>query len=256
MTIYIATHKPYQMPDQLDYQPIFVGTVLHDNIPAGYQSDATGKNISEKNPNFNELTALYWIRHNTNDPIVGLMHYRRYLGNKRSHSLDDILTGRQIEQILATRDIILPKKRNYYIENQRDHYLHAHASEPYNIMKQVIIDKYALYLPAFEALEESTSAHLFNMFVMPRHYFDEYADFVFSVLGEVEKRVDLNSLQGQEKRVYGFLSERLMDTWINTKHLTVAEYPVIELERTNWVDKGYNFLKRKFLKNSNKKVHF
>ncbi|GMA70557.1 hypothetical protein GCM10025879_18030 [Leuconostoc litchii] len=178
------------------------------------------------------------------------------MGIQKGHTLSDILNERQITELLKTADIILPKKRNYYIENQRDHYLHAHVAEPYNVMKQVIATQYPDYLPAFEKMEQSTSAHLFNMFIMPRKYFDEYTNFIFDVLGKVEENIDINQLEGQEKRVYGFLSERLMDTWVNTKKLSVAECPVIELERTNWLDKGYNFLKRKFFPNSNKKVHF
>ncbi|API72363.1 MULTISPECIES: DUF4422 domain-containing protein [Leuconostoc] len=256
MTLYIATHKPYIMPEDSDYQPIFVGAAQHDNVPDGYQSDAVGQNISTKNPNFNELTAIYWIRHNTDTPVVGLLHYRRYLGKKKGHNLSAILTESQTQELLKKADIILPQKRNYYIENQRDHYLHAHTAEPYNIMKGIIANDYPEYLPAFEKMEQSTSAHLFNMFIMPRRYFNEYADFIFEVLGKVEAKIDVDKLEGQEKRVYGFLSERLMDTWVNTKKLTVAECPVIELERTNWLDKGYNFLKRKFFPNTNKKVHF
>ncbi|MCT4389349.1 exopolysaccharide biosynthesis protein [Leuconostoc pseudomesenteroides] len=254
--IYIATHKKYVMPPFDGYQPILVGAARHSELPSGYMSDATGKNISLKNSNFSEVTAIYWIRYNTDDEVVGLMHYRRYLGLKKSHRLEDILQNQQINHLLSKYDIILPKKRNYIIENQKDHYLHAHSTEPYVIMKQVITTKYVEYLPAFEQMESSTSAHLFNMFIMPRNLFDDYADFLFGVLEEVEKNIDIEKLEGQEVRVYGFLSERLMDTWVNTKRLSVAECPVIGLERTNWLDKGYNFLKRKFFPKSKKKVHF
>ncbi|GMA70556.1 hypothetical protein GCM10025879_18020 [Leuconostoc litchii] len=48
MTIFIATHKPYKMPQSDNYQPIFVGAAQHESIPIGYQSDASGKNISKK----------------------------------------------------------------------------------------------------------------------------------------------------------------------------------------------------------------
>ncbi|CAH1852772.1 DUF4422 domain-containing protein [Convivina intestini] len=255
--IYVASHKEYAMPQNSLYQPIFVGSSLKDGVPAGYQPDNTGDNISGKNPNYNELTALYWIwKNDQNSTVIGLNHYRRYLGAKASHQLADRLTTEQIENLLNQADIILPKARNYYIENQGDHYLHAHAHAPYEIMKRVLAEKFSAYYPAFQALEKSTSAHLFNMFIMPRAYFEEYAAFVFAVLAEVEQQVDIDQLEGQEKRVFGFLSELLMDTWVNTKGLKVVECPVINLEKTNWLDKGYHFLKRKFLPNTKKKVHF
>lgn len=255
--LYVATHKNYPIPNGAPYQPIFVGADLHNRIPAGYLGDNTGTNISKKNPNYNELTALYWIWHNDHEnDVVGLDHYRRYLGLKGGHDISQRLNDTAIRQLLTQADVILPKARNYYIENQRNHYLHAHAEKPYEIMEQVLREAYPDYYSAFQQIEKSTSAHLFNMFIMPKDLFDEYANFVFDVLAQVEKQVDLDELEGQEKRVFGFLSELLMDTWVNTKQLRVAEVPVINLEQTNWLDKGYQFLKRKFLPNTKKKVHF
>lgn len=56
--ILVATHKKAHMPLDEMYLPIRVGNVLaKDDI--GYKGDDTGENISEKNPYFCELTALY-----------------------------------------------------------------------------------------------------------------------------------------------------------------------------------------------------
>lgn len=256
MKIYIATHKPYEMPSDGIYQPLMVGSILRDEIPTGYQRDDQGDNISAKNPNFNELTGIYWIWKNSEEDSVGLVHYRRYLGKKSGHDYASRLNQQDVEDLLRQYDVILPKKRNYYIENQRNHYLHAHAHEPYEIMEKVIREDYADFYPAFQRMEQSTKAHLFNMFIMKKEAFDDYATFVFGVLEKVEEQIDLSTLQGQDARVFGFLSERLMDTWLNTRSYSFTEAPVISLEKTNWFDKGTQFLKRKFLPNSKKKVHF
>ncbi|MDF7626479.1 DUF4422 domain-containing protein [Lactobacillaceae bacterium L1_55_11] len=255
--IYVAAHRVYSMPVDDLYQPILVGAANQAQVPAGYLADNVGPNISAKNPNYSELTAIYWLWHQPKDnDIVGLVHYRRYLGLKGGHDWTNRLSVRQIEALLADHDLILPKARNYWIENQRNHYLHAHAAAPYQALAKVLRDDYPSYYPAFTELEKSTRAHLFNMFIMPRPLFDQYAAFVFGVLDQVAAQIDLSQLQGQEQRVFGYLSELLMDTWVNTKQLRVAECPVINLEKTNWLDKGYQFLKRKFLPNSKKKVHF
>jgi len=79
---------------------------------------------------------------------------------------------------------------------------------------------------------------------------------MFDVLKAVEERIPYLEYEGQERRVFGFLSERLMDTWVNTKQKCVMEFPLVTTEKTNWLDKGTQFLKRKFFKNANKKVHF
>ncbi|MBS9337741.1 DUF4422 domain-containing protein [Fructobacillus parabroussonetiae] len=256
MTVYVATHKKYDIPDDGCYQPIMVGSVLRDEVPENYLRDDQGDNISAKNPNYNELTAIYWAWKHANSNVIGLMHYRRYLGSKKSHDTRDRLTKAQMEYLLRDHDVILPKARNYFIENQRNHYLHAHANEPYFVMEDVIKTDFPDFYPAFQKMEKSTKAHLFNMFVMKKAVFNDYATFLFGVLNKVEDRVDLSVLEGQDLRVFGFLSERLMDTWLMTRGYSYTEAPVVSLEKTNWLDKGTQFLKRKFFPNSKKKVHF
>lgn len=257
MKILIATHKPYQIPDEPGYYPIMVGSDLRDQIPAGYLKDNSGQNISEMNPFYNELTALYWAKYNLQDEdIVGLVHYRRYLGSKSGQNLSNILSESQIREALSKVDVLLPKQRNYYIENQKNHYINAHENEPYFVMADVIKEKFPDYYDAFIKMGKSKRAHLFNMSIMNQKNFQSYTSFIFDVLKEVEKRISYREYEGQEQRVFGFLSERLMDTWLYTKQKSFAEYPVITTEKTNWLDKGTQFLKRKFFKNSSKKVHF
>ena len=63
--IILATHKKYTLPQNYIYLPIRVGKALsQENY--GYQGDDTGDNISNKNPYFCELTALYWGWKNLN----------------------------------------------------------------------------------------------------------------------------------------------------------------------------------------------
>ena len=48
--ILVAAHKEAKMPtDKNLYLPIHVGAALHPELRFGYQSDATGDNISLKN---------------------------------------------------------------------------------------------------------------------------------------------------------------------------------------------------------------
>ena len=74
--IIVATHKKYWMPEDSMYLPVHVGAAGKAGI--GYQRDDTGKNISDKNPNFCELTGLYWAWKNLKADYVGLAHYRRH----------------------------------------------------------------------------------------------------------------------------------------------------------------------------------
>ena len=74
-----VTHKKYWMPEDELYMPVQVGF----NEPLGFARDNTGENISEKNKNYCELTALYWGWKNLKADYIGLDHYRRHFSIKR-----------------------------------------------------------------------------------------------------------------------------------------------------------------------------
>ena len=80
-TIIIATHKPYWVPDDPMYLPVQMGHAIHPDID--YIGDDTGKNISEKNLNYCELTGLFWAVHNIEADYIGIVHYRRYFASRK-----------------------------------------------------------------------------------------------------------------------------------------------------------------------------
>ena len=73
------------MPEDDVYMPLHVGAEGKESL--GYTPDNTGENISSKNPNYCELTGLYWAWQNMNCEYIGLCHYRRYFG-KSTHTKD------------------------------------------------------------------------------------------------------------------------------------------------------------------------
>lgn len=68
--IFIATHKNYEMPDDDIYIPLEVGASLRKDLGLKGVRDNTGLNISEKNPNYCELTGYFWIWKNIKDADV------------------------------------------------------------------------------------------------------------------------------------------------------------------------------------------
>lgn len=244
--ILVATHKNYKMPnDKGLYLPIFVGKALHPDVNESFQGDNTGHNISEKNPNYNELTAIYWAWKNLDADAVGLVHYRRYLSLNKKKDLNSVLTSSDVEELFQNADVILPQKRRYYVETNYSHYVHAHYSEPLQVTRDVISTKFALYLDEYDRVMKRRSAHMFNMFIMKRPQFNQYCEWLFDILGEVEKRVDISSYSDYEKRVFGFISELLLDVWLNVNQVRTTEVKYVFMERQNWFVKGGKFLQRK-----------
>lgn len=245
--ILIAAHKQYWMPDDPVYLPLHVGAEGKQDL--GYTKDNTGDNISAKNPNFCELTGLYWAWKNLDADYIGLVHYRRYFTRKEVHNIEkkktQILTGKDWESILSKYPVVVPDKRNYYIETNRSHYNHAHHSEGLDLAEQIIKEKYPDYLPAFTTVMNRTWAHMFNMFLMRRDLFNRYMSWLFDILFEIEKRVDITDWSVYESRIYGFVSELLLDVWLERNQVSFKEQNVSFMEKQNWIKKGGAFLKRK-----------
>lgn len=53
---------------------------------------------------------------------------------------------------------------------------------------------------------------------------------LFDVLFELEKYVDLTKLNAYQKRLYGFLSERLLNVWVKHNKLRVKNVNIINVE--------------------------
>ena len=114
--------------------------------------------------------------------------------------------------------------------------------EPLDITRQIIKEKYPEYLPEFEKLHKRTSAHMFNMFIMKKEILDKYCTWLFDILFELERRVDISKYDSFHARFFGRVSELLLDIWINTNKLEYEEVKVIDIERVNWIKKGISFL--------------
>lgn len=248
--IIVATHKKYQMPSDKMYLPVQVGKEGKENI--GYQPDNEGDNISSKNPYFCELTGLYWAWKNLDADYIGLAHYRRHFSiNKviprnENKKFECILKQDETDKILDNTDIILPKKRNYYIENLYSHYEHTMFIEPLDETRKIIQEKYPEYLEEFEKLHKRTSAHMFNMFIMKKEILNDYCTWLFDILFELEKRIDVSQYDSFHARFFGRVSELLLDVWINKNGLNYKEVKVIDIENVNWLKKGSAFLMAKF----------
>ena len=207
--------------------------------------------ISKKNPNYCELTAIYWARNNLSSDAIGLVHYRRHFSAKRpslfcKDKFPFILKSTEVEPLLEQYDLILPKKRNYFIETNYSQYIHAHPIESIKKTRELIKLHYPDYLDSFDRVMHHTKAHRFNMFIMKQELFHSYCDWLFSILFHLEEILDISSYDAYNQRIFGFISERLLDVYIEKHKLTYKELPFMFMESENWLKKGSAFLIRKF----------
>lgn len=264
MKIYACYHKNYATAKSDVLTPIQVAKNI-TNISLPFISDNTQENIAEKNPYYCELTTTYWIWKNAKEKIVGLCHYRRYFNFKNNHTKinkinDDFAqwSGNTKENILSLfneYDIILPQKKGAKKtpETLYSYYKRKHVIEDLDTTLKVIKEKYPdQYQTAYNVIHNQTTGYYANMIVTKKEIFDTYAKWLFSILFEVEKCIQKNveNRDTYQKRVYGFLSERLMTVFIALNPtLKVKEVPLIFIEenKEEYLKYLFRYMKRKLL---------
>lgn len=247
--IIVAAHKESRMPDSDLYLPVHVGAAGRPDI--GYVRDDMGENISDRNPQYCELTGLYWAWKNVDADFYGLVHYRRYFAapGKCRHGKDafrGILDRVGLESMLQDTDIILPEKRNYYIEDIYSHYAHTHYAEHLDCAREIIAQAAPEYLPAFEAVMKSKKAHMFNMMIMGRDKFKAYCAWLFPILAALEERIDISGYDAFQARYIGRVSEILLNVWIEKNQFSYKELQVRMIGKVKRFKKACSFLRAKF----------
>ena len=227
--IYIATHKKFNVPNLNGYCALQVGAEGKEKY--GYLRDNIGNHISGKNANYCELTGLYWIWKNTDDSYKGLVHYRRYFGrNNLSNKISDICSYEYLLNCLKSVDIVLPYVEYFKQNANEEILLHCCTEEIFDKLRQIIETKYPDYIETYDRYFNENKASLFNMLFCKREIFDAYCEWLFSILFVLEKQVDLAKLNTYQQRLYGFLSERLLNVWVIKNKLVVKHLPVIHME--------------------------
>ena len=99
------------------------------------------------------------------------------------------------------------------------------------IARNILSEKYPERLENFDRVMKGHTLYLCNLFVMPVKLFDDYCDFLFPFIIELTDRIDeeLNGIyqNDYDKRIAGFIAERMFTVWLLDKDLRVKELPVI-----------------------------
>ncbi len=233
--IYVCTHKQYTKPDDSLYRSLQVGRAISEDL--GYEGDDTGDHISGRNKSFCELTGLYWIWKNVQCDIVGVCHYRRYFIHD-----EDFLKQDEIERLLTTGyDVILPTSSFTHYRNTRDHYAHEHFRKDLDTLREILAELSPEALPAFDLTCDCNLLSAWNMLITRKEIFDEYCSWLFPILFEAEKRIDISSYDTFQGRLFGYLSERLIRVFFMNHTYRIYE---AEVRLMNPED-AYNQEKRK-----------
>lgn len=255
--IFSIHHKTSKIFKDSIFQPIQVGAACAEKLLPNMIHDNTGKQISAKNQNYCELTGLYWIWKNLSHDIeyIGLAHYRRFLdlpSNRFSPfllialyrflrafsctktlrmlnwlellqiSLNEDEYFKKLERLskkLQTypinSDILIPHKE-FLPLTVLQQYAEVHRTEDLLRLLFIVKDKFPAIYPYFKKSLDQMAIYPANLFLMRRDIFEEYMFFLFESLFLLEKMIQIpNDIY--QKRIFGFLSERLMLPFIEYK---------------------------------------
>jgi len=253
--IYTCHHKPSAFLDSTLIQPIHVGKANSLN-EIGCPGDDTGDNISFKNPFYCELTAHYWVWKNAAPAdYIGFMHYRRHFNfSEDQHAPEDNwgvvnyekideqyqrqygLNDPDIIKCLADVDVVLPKKWDVNAAGSKNNYQHYKVSnylhiEDYDAALEVLEELYPEYKSAADKFNNASDGYYTNMFVMRKDIFEDYSEWLFAILDNLEGKIRFKNYNNQEKRVVGHIAERLLNIYINYQ-IDKRSLKIKELQRT------------------------
>ena len=225
----------YGLPEWIT--PIQVGAVLSPRRVANIL-DCDGENISAKNGNYSELTALYWIWKNrllcpsdgigvhpsggqgssstasqgsapsarpgsassdsAGNEYYGLSHYRRIL----EFTEDDVL--RLVDNGV---DVVLPYPMPYEpdIEEHHRRYL---KEEDWKAVRRAVWELQPEYSKAFPSVLEQKYLYNYNIILARKEVLAEYCEWLFPILSRVE---ELSVPGGADRadRYIGYIAETL-----------------------------------------------
>lgn len=241
--LFVCCHKKSYVPEHPLLAPIQVGTALSQERFKGFLHDDEGDNISEKNREYCELTAHYWAWKNIDADYYGFFHYRRFLyprcnervpytytGNLTSSGLNSFGFDRFGETI-AENDMIVPMAENMH-QSVMQHYGNAsyHNIGDIKTVQNIVSEMYPDYSDALREYLGSRYHYFGNIFIMRREVFQDYCQWLFSILARYDEAKP--SYTGQEARVDGYLAERLLGAYYikNRKALKTLELPRLFIE--------------------------
>ena len=254
--------------------------------------DDTGDNISQKNREYCECTVLYWAWKNYdklgNPDYIGFMQYRRHFILN-----EDVFKEKKLDEYelaYATRKIDYPGNDYLHflgidrgglcrflkncggiftnpsdlslvgMKSQREDYMQNIPGTnvaDFDMMLDIVTKMYPNMSRYIRARAAQPLKSCFQMWVLPKKIFFKYMNFLFSVLFECEKHINISLYNIYGKRTIGYLAELLYDYFMNFykckymfKNVNVCMINIIipedDINKYNLIESYFLYLYNKF----------
>lgn len=192
--------------ESLYIRPIQVGAALTEQKICELRDD-TGDNLSLRNRDYCELSALYWAWKNDHkSDYIGLCHYRRRF----------VLTEKQfayIEEQNLDAVYTVPKIIDQGVKYEFVERCNFVKEEEWGFIEEAIYKLYPDYLAAWKELKRTYFVIAFNMAIMKRNVLEDYCSWLFDILSEVDRHYTDQGIQ-PDNRYLGYLGECLTTAYV------------------------------------------
>ncbi len=221
MKILVCYHKPAKLYKDDIFVPIHVGRACPSSLTEEEQNwmhenmsgDNTGDNISELNPYFCEMTAIYWAWKNYdllgNPEYIGLCHYRRIINKEDCiNAVNFDITASVWESPVSIRQ----------------QFIDGHHTDD---LDQAV----AMLDPSFHDISKDylsqNKGYFYNIFIMEKEIFFEYCKTIFPILFKIHEHINYSEYTQYNQRMPGFIAERLTGIFIKNKEKSTSIQKII-----------------------------
>lgn len=220
--------------------PVRCGAVYDDSNSSDTLGDDTGDNISNRRMTFCEFTVQYWAWKNAEADYYGLFHYRRFLNFSRYRFGEDSygsviaekidadaariygLEENVMRDLIERYDIILPEPRDVSKFPQKPASIRAHWNQApdlhakdLELMLQVIRQLSPEYYESAREYVDGSICYFCAMHIMKREFFFDYCQWLYPLMFQLEKELDIEFYSTEGRRTIGHLGERLLGIYIH-----------------------------------------
>ena len=223
LRIFIVTHKPCDLPSDDVMTPIHVGRAIspYKDKMSWMQGDDTGDNISSKNGSYCEMTAHYWIWKNVHDTeYVGVCHYRRFFAIDFSENT--------INDVMADADVLMVEP-SWHIDSVYSYFAKFMGAENMTILSMVMKKRFPEYFKTLEEICDGIKFHPFNMLLCRKGLFDDYCQWMFTILEECERYVK-PAPYTNARRALAYMAELLTGVYFIHRQLRIKSVPYYKIE--------------------------
>lgn len=231
--IYTVIHT--DLPKEFKLSDGYIWTRVHvtdHNDPEKYLYTDTLDNIDNKNPNYCELTAMYWIWKNSKEDYVGLNHYRRRFIDTNGNvvpevELKNILNTTNCDMITKPAWNTLEAEHKTVVDTFNTLWTYKKDLDTvFNITTQL----YPEYKNDIAWFKKQNLYYNCNIIYCKKELYDRYCNWLFSILFEAEKQLDsrVKTYTLPQSRIYGYMAELLFNIYIHHNNLKVYPHTITD----------------------------